>query len=266
MTAPRGHDTPRSANALSGWTAVSLRPVGAHDGVRRAARARGAALLACSPLRLVACPENRDALRTALAAPLVVFTSPAAVQFAARLTALRPAAGARWHAVGAGTAHALAKAGVGDVSTPHRMDSEGLLELPALARIAGRRIGLVTAPGGRGLIADTLAARGATVLRADAYRRETVTLAGRRLASLAELPPARTALLVSSGEAFDAFCAQLTDALRQCLPAATVVASSARLADKAKGRGFERIALASSARPADLFAALTAYAVADTFG
>src|SRR5690606_2393491 len=66
---------------LAGCTVVSLRPVGGHAPLRRAAAAEGARLLALSPWRLVARtgPEVDAALSSALQAARVVFTSPAAV-------------------------------------------------------------------------------------------------------------------------------------------------------------------------------------------
>ena len=60
------------------------------------------------------------------------------------------------------------------------MDSEGLLALPVLADVHGLRIGLVTAPGGRGLIAAQLQAAGATIERADVYQRRLLRCLGAR--------------------------------------------------------------------------------------
>ena len=71
---------------LAGCTVISLRPSGTHDGMRRAAAKQGARLLALSPWRLRdrADPRTRATLATALGAPRVVFTSPAAVAAAAK--------------------------------------------------------------------------------------------------------------------------------------------------------------------------------------
>src|SRR5690606_8746148 len=189
-----------------------------------------------------------------LAAPRVVFTSPAAVTSAAALEPLRPRPGQAWVAVGAGSALALAQAGAGDIPSPERMDSEGLLALPALQEVDGLDIGLVTAPGGRGVIAATLAGRGARVLRANVYRRSPVAPPPRALAALRALD-APAWLLLSSGEALEHVLATVTgDALAQ-LRQAPVVAASARLADLARGHGLDVAAVASSARPAAMLAA-----------
>ena len=160
---------------LAGTTVISLRPAGAHEAMRRAAAAQGAALLALSPWRLQARDDvrTRASLATALGAPRVVFTSPVAVSAAKRLERLRPADGATWLAVGNGTAAALREAGVVAVA-PARMDSEGLLALPELQHVNGLAVGLVTAPGGRGEIEPALRRRGAPVLRAHVYQRIAV--------------------------------------------------------------------------------------------
>ena len=108
---------------LAGTTILSLRPVGAHEGMRRAAEAQGAALLPLSPWRVDLRDDarTRAALAAALGAPRVVFTSPVAVSAAQRLERLRPADEAAWLAVGTGTAAAMRAAGVVAVA-PARMD------------------------------------------------------------------------------------------------------------------------------------------------
>src|SRR5690606_31943084 len=118
---------------LAGCTVLSLRPVGGHAALRRAAAAEGARLLALSPWRLAmrGDPATRKSLQRALAAPVGVFTSPAAVAGAAGLLPLQVLPGARWLAVGSGTLQALRRAGAEAVA-PERMDTEGLLALPQL--------------------------------------------------------------------------------------------------------------------------------------
>lgn len=190
-----------------------------------------------------------DALVQALAAPVVVFTSPAAVRAAAQLRPLAVRTGQHWLAVGAGTAAALHRAGIVQVQAPGRMESEGLLALPALA--APSRVGLVTAPGGRGLLAPTLAARGARVDRADVYARVPVPLDRRALARLAAAD-APLVLALSSEEALQRVLPQLPGALATRLRHAPVVAASARLATVARDLGWQRVLVAGSPRPAAL--------------
>lgn len=74
------------------------------------------------------------------------------------------------YAVGASTAAVLEAAGL-DVTVPARADSEGLLALPALQEVAGRRFLLLRGEEGRELLRDTLRARGAQVDVIPLYQR-----------------------------------------------------------------------------------------------
>lgn len=238
------------------WYVISLRPSGDHAAMRRAAARYGGGLIALSPWRIVLRDDaaSRSDLRDALAAPVVVFTSPAAVRAARALQAFAPRSGQRWCAVGSGTAAALRRAGVHDVEAPSRMDSEGLLALPALHAVSGKDVGLVTAPGGRGEIAPALLARGAAVRRADVYAREAVPLAPRALRQLREAA-APLVLVLSSAEALRLTLAALPMDLVAKLRGADVVAASERLKAAARESGFHRIAVAAGPRPAQLLAA-----------
>jgi len=195
-------------------------------------------------------------LAAALAAPLVVFTSPAAVAFAAMDRPLAVPDGARWLAVGSGTAKALRRSGI-DATAPQRMDTEGLLALPELRAVSGLAVGLVTAPGGRGELAPELARRGAGVLRADVYEREPVAPAGAAIARLRHIE-GPVWLALSSAEALQRILAVLPADARPALLRADVVAASDRLASIAGDRGFTRTVVAASARPRDLVAAAAA--------
>src|SRR5690606_14025549 len=190
------------------------------------------------------------------AAPVVVFTSPAAVAHASRLRPLRVPPGAQWLGVGSGTCQALRRAGA-EALAPERMDTEGLLGLPQLGKVDGLDIGLVTAPGGRGELAPELVRRGARVLRADVYARVPVAPSARAIAALRRLHgPAWLAL--SSGEALATVLAALPGEARAALLRADVAAASERLAGIAREAGFRRAVVAASARPRDLVAAAAA--------
>ena len=240
---------------LAGWYVISLRPSGAHGGVRRAAAALGAATFALSTLRLRALPADAARAR-ALACPWAIATSPAAVRFAfAAPVPPRPRA-QRWFAPGPGTAAALRRRGIAAIDVPTAgHDSQQLLALPALGEVRGRDIGLLTAPGGRDLLAPTLAQRGANVVRADVYRRESRPPSPARLAALAALPR-RSALLVSSAEAFAVLWEALDERGRAALRRRPAVAASARLAALLARHDFARVAVAASAGPVAMLAAL----------
>lgn len=241
------------------WYVISLRPTGQHGPMRRAAARHSATVLALSPWSI----ENddstqaRESLQTALQAPVVVFTSPAAAAAAAQLQLLQRQPGQAWLAVGTGTAAVLRRAGVDGVDAPERMDSEGLLALPAVQHLAGKRLGLVTAPGGRGTLVPAFEARGARVIRANVYQRVPRALSARQVARLGALD--RPAVLaVSSGEALERVVGVIdTDALPR-LQRFPVVAASDRLCALARDLGFHDVHRAASARPAALVAAAAA--------
>lgn len=242
-----------SRRSTPSWYVISLRPRGEHAALRREAAKHGGGLIALSPWRLQLRDDDvaHAALNEALAASRVVFTSPAAVRAAQALQPLQVQPTQIVCAVGAGTAAALRRAGIGDVQSPARMDSEGLLALPVLQEVHGRDVGLVTAPGGRGEIAPALAARGARVLRADVYAREPVPLSARALQQLRETDTP-LALALSSGEALQRVLAALPSDLVDRMKQAHVVAASERLRNLAHELGFTDIEIAPGPRPADL--------------
>lgn len=245
-----------SAPTLSGWYVISLRPSGSHAPVRREASRCGARVLSISTLALRPEPSG-PALEAALACPLVIVTSPAAVNFAQRERPLTHVPGQRWLALGEASARALQRAGIEEVQVPEGgTDSEALLALPALQPPLAA-VGLVTAPGGRGLIAETLAQRGAQIHRANVYRREALFPRASRLRALRRLPDT-SALLVSSLEAFEGLWRRLDEEGRRQLAARPAVASSARLAAHLASLGFQAIVLAPGAAPAMMVDALAA--------
>ncbi|WP_439449041.1 uroporphyrinogen-III synthase [Stenotrophomonas sp. ATs4] len=258
MQAMADHTIPTGAAASGpGWTFISLRPQGQNSALRRAVAGLGGHAVALPPWRLQrlhGTPVVRQ-LQRALNCDRVVFTSPAAVAAAACLLPLAAAQCSPWLTVGEGTARALQAQGAGEVHAPQRMDSEGLLALPVLADVRGLRVGLVTAPGGRGLIAAQLQAAGASIERADVYRRRLLRLRPRVLARLAH-SASPWVLAVSSGEALQHFWQQLPPALQQRLQAhANVVVASERLGEQAQALGLQRVVRAGGPTTAQLVSA-----------
>lgn len=248
--------------SLRGWSVVCLRP---HEDQATAARviaARGAVPIALPGLRLAPAEDAEQArtqLRRAFACDAVVFTSPAAVRFAAMLVPLTQASGREVFAVGAGTARALASLGIQarhpDADTMH---SEGLLALPAFA---GRRgsVGLVTAPGGRGVLLRTLSERG-PVSVAHVYRRLPPHIdIGDLEVLLASRAP--RAVLVTSAEALRFIIEFLPAPVRLRLLDAVAVTSSARLAEAARDAGFAAVLQAPSPEPGRLLDTLAQHHV-----
>lgn len=243
---------------LRGWYVISLRPLHHHGGLRRAAAALGAKLFAVSTLALEPLDAG-PALASALQCAQVVVTSPSAVALARPGRALPQRRGQRWFALGAGSAAALRRRGITGVRVPaHGSDSEALLALPELRDVRGREIGLVTAPGGRGLVARGLRARGARLHVAETYRRVPRQVAPARLAALAALPPTQ-GLVLTSLDAFEPFWRALDASARARLRAVPCVVASDRLAAHAATLGFTRIVRAAGMRPAQLLGALASH-------
>lgn len=241
----------------SGWYVISLRPQGQHASLRRAAAAQGARLIALSPWKLRQRTDDaaRTALRIALDAPRVLFTSPVAVRAAAALLEFHPRSEQAWIAVGSGTALAIRRTGVQCVQSPARMDSEGLLELAVLQDLAGLDVGLVTAPEGRGLLGSALRGRGARLLRADVYAREPIALSPSALRRLRALRVPTFLALTSEG-ALRQVLAQAPGDIQARLRAAPVMAASERLQRIAREAGFAEVGLAEGPRPHQLLAAM----------
>lgn len=101
----------------------------------------------------------------------LIFISPQAVYAtASKLLPLPPHV--KVAAVGAGTAKALAQAGISVSLYPQdEWGSAGLLDLPAMQSVAGLNIAIIRGEGGRELLANTLIERGAKVTHVIAYRR-----------------------------------------------------------------------------------------------
>lgn len=105
---------------------------------------------------------------------LAIFISPNAVNKAMNLILARRTmpASLAVATVGRASLRELGRFGVGGVIAPARgADSEALLGLPELESVAGKRVVIFRGDGGRELLGDTLAARGASVEYAECYRR-----------------------------------------------------------------------------------------------
>lgn len=244
---------------LAGTRIAITRPAGTSRALARRVRASGGTPLSLPGSSLRA-PEDaraaRTELHTALASEVVIFTSPAAVQFARRLGKL----GGRARVVGpgAGTLDALRRAGCTNAIAPGREDSEGILALPVLQNVRGRRIGIVGAAGGRGLLDHELAARGARVLHAHVYQRLPARLDRRHADALRRDPRKPLFVLLSSAEALANILAGLPDDANRALLAGTAVVSSQRLAKAAREAGFARVLRAGSAHVNAMLSAVVA--------
>lgn len=224
---------------LGGVGILVTRPAGQAEGLMRRLADLGAQPLAFPALAILP-PANPDALAAILARlasfHLAIFISPNAV---ARGLAALPAwpAGLPVAAVGKGTAARLHAAGFKQVLAPSEgADSEHLLALPALADMAGKRVVIFRGEGGRELLADTLAARGALVDYAQCYRRGAPPDAD-PAPVLAALAQGRLhAVTAFSGETVD----HLLELTGEGLKALPLFAPHPRIAEHARALGFAR--------------------------
>jgi uroporphyrinogen-III synthase len=98
-----------------------------------------------------------------VSANAVVYGAPESSRWPKHLVAFAP---------GPGTAEALAASGIEAARIPATtFDSEGLLELPELQELDGKRILILRGEGGRDHLGGALSARGAIVLHVACYRR-----------------------------------------------------------------------------------------------
>ena len=157
-------------------------------------------------------------------------------------------------AVGPRTAAVIEAEGL-PVVTPKQMDSEGLLALPELEQVKGRRVIIVKGEGGREALAQELEAREAQVEEYVCYRRESAAIDIDGLcATFADYPV--IIFQANSGQTLTA----LSQALAQCQGATLLqqrlIVPSQRVADEAQALGWQRIVVAESASDEAFLAAL----------
>ncbi|HVF34132.1 MAG TPA: uroporphyrinogen-III synthase, partial [Candidatus Saccharimonadia bacterium] len=247
---------------LRGTTVFVARPVGRAAGVLQRLRALGADAvhLPTASLRVTDAPAAaRAVLARAGAAHATVFTSASAVRHAAAIAPQLDFAALRTLAVGPATARALARRHAEPTLPGLRFDSEGVLALPELTQVRNRRIVLVTAPGGRGDLARTLAARGARIEHAYVYRRVLPRWRDSHHRAVLDAA-APTLLIVSSVEAIAALRTLAGADGWRAIRRGAAIASSARVARALRDAGIPRVHVARSALPLDLVEAARRHA------
>jgi len=171
---------------------------------------------------------------------LVVFISPSAVRVA--LSGLAWPRGVAVAAVGAGTKRELERAGIAPVIAPAAgADSEALLAAPEMQQVAGKRVLIVRGDGGRRLLGDSLAARGARVEYAECYRRVRPPVDAAPLLAAWRRGEV-DAVTVLSVQALDNFI-DMTG--RQLAAATPHFVPHERVADHAQSRGVRKIVIAA---------------------
>jgi len=191
-----------------------------------------------------------------------IFVSANAAEFGVGDPAAWPAALPAF-APGAGTAAALAAAGVGDVRQSRTtMDSEGLLALAEFTAPAGKRVVIFRGGTGRDLLADTLTERGAHVTRVDCYRRARPRSGAEGLVA-AWRERRVDAITLTSSEGLDNLWEMLDSYGRSELAATPAFVSHPRIAERAHALKLARVIVAEPT-DAGLIASLLQYFDADS--
>jgi uroporphyrinogen-III synthase len=174
---------------------------------------------------------------------LVVFVSANAVEQAFMLAPGLAKGVREAFAIGAATARALHAHGVTQVTTPEdAADSEALLRLPQLQTLHGKDALIVSGESGRGLLAETLAERGAQVRRAECYRRaRPSTEAGELIAQWQA--GAIDAVVAMSTQTLDNLWELLGERGRELLLRTPVFVPHERIASAAMRRGIAEVAI-----------------------
>ena len=159
-----------------------------------------------------------------------------------------------YFAVGQASADAFAEAGI-QALCPADPRSEGLLALPALQGVSGRRVLILRGNDGRDLIARTLASRGALVHYCATYERHYPDLDGDALTRHWQAA-GLDSLLITSGELLQRLLALVPGPQHPWLYDRLLVVPSPRVAEMAEGAGFTRIVIAQGASNQALVAAL----------
>lgn len=190
---------------------------------------------------------------------IAIFISPNAVEYGAPDPRRWPS-GLAVLAPGPGTAEALAAAGIAGARIPATtFDSEGLLELPELADVRGKRVLILRGDGGREHLGDTLRARGAHVEGVSCYRRARPRSDTKGLGE-AFRDGAIDIVTITSSEALDNLWAIADDSLRAAWRGRPTFAPHPRIVAHAREKGLA--AIATEGGDAGLIAGLLEWAAA----
>ncbi len=241
---------------LAGAAVLNTRPTQTAKELTEAVLAHGGRVVAFPVLEIV--PRELDAVREDAdglpAADVTIFVSRNAAEFGSEFASGRIAA------VGPATAAALEARGLGvDIVPADGFDSEHLLDEPELRNAEGQSFRIVRGDSGRDLLADELAARGASVDYLAVYERRPPSYSDDALRELAERinggkVDAIVVMSVQSLENLDALMpAECTAAFHRT----PLVTPATRVIIELQTRGPDRpAALAASPRPDDILDAI----------
>jgi len=160
--------------------------------------------------------------------------------------------------VGNGSREELESHGITGVLAPSgQADSEALLAMQEFSAVAGKQIAIFRGEGGRTLLGDTLAIRGALVEQAACYRRARPAQSAALLAAAWERGKV-DAIMVSSGEGLANLLEMLGGEAPRRLSGSTLFVPHPRVAIEAVRKGLKRPIVAGPG-DAQMAAALVAY-------
>ncbi|MEQ1772504.1 MAG: uroporphyrinogen-III synthase [Burkholderiales bacterium] len=234
------------SETLGGRGVVVTRPAGEARRLAALIREAGGEPLLYPAIEILDAPDTRvlDGVIDRLDAfDLAIFISPSAVEKAMTRIVARRALPAqlRIAAIGPGGVRALQRFGVTDVVAPHsRYDSESLLASPYLHNVQGQRIVIFRGDGGRELLGETLAARGAAVEYAACYRRAKPVFDAAPLIQAWERHTV-AGVIVTSSEGLRHFCERIGVAGRTWLQNTLIVVPHQRIHATARELGMMRV-------------------------
>ncbi|MBN2647830.1 MAG: uroporphyrinogen-III synthase [Thiotrichales bacterium] len=164
-----------TVQALSGLTLLNTRPEQQAQALTVALQAQGCEVLAC-PTLTIEWQKLVPPLPDLTDFDWIIFTSVNAVQGWVQQGGLLQMPTKRTQVLAIGRATAQAGEALGwpiRTLSAQQFDSESLLTHPAMQVLTGQKILLVKGEGGRTLLAETLTQRGAQLVLALVYRRQT---------------------------------------------------------------------------------------------
>jgi len=211
-----------------------------------------------SPVRLEG-PEHPGACRDELLALLpcdrLVVPSSEALRQAVALVGIERLCSHELIVPGRGTAEVAETLGFQKIVYPSTGGtSEDILNLPALQSVAGLRIAILAAEGGRVMLGRELSERGAAVSRLHVYRRVPLTVPRTLEARL--LASGNPITLLASGGALAGLESALSAAAWSHVLAGRMVAPSSRVATLARASGAGHVEVAEGADNASILRAL----------
>ena len=249
--------------ALEGITVVVTRPARQAGRFLAMLQDAGASAILLPAIEIE--PIELDAASRARLAPddfdWAIYTSANAVRGSLQQLA-RPAR-TRVAAIGHATARALEEQGIPVAAVPQgASDSEGLLALAPFADLRGQRVLILKGAGGRTLLREELARRGAEVVLGEVYRRrptaaDPAALEALRTASITT----RLIVAVTSSEVLGALLDSAPDDRQPRLRDAALLVPGERVATAARDLGWRGpLVVATSAEDGAMFAALARHA------